>query len=65
MSVNLGDEQEREVAEKHAWSLGDYESYPCPNCGRQRLCRCPNGKHRCEKCNWIPEDEFYCPIGLG
>jgi hypothetical protein len=28
------------------------------------LCKTTNGKHRCEKCNWIPEDDAYCPIAL-
>jgi hypothetical protein len=34
----------------------------CPNCGRHRLCLCPNGKHRCEKCDWCPEDAEYAPV---
>lgn len=51
-------------AEESAWALGEYVSKPCPNCGRQRLCKCSNGKHRCEKCNWIPEDDSYCHLTL-
>lgn len=23
---------------------------------------CPNGKHRCEKCNWVPEENTYATI---
>lgn len=45
---------------REAWALGDYVG-ECPNCGRHRLCRCPNGKRRCEKCNWCPEDGAYAP----
>lgn len=41
------------------WALGDYIG-KCPNCNRVRLCSCPNGKSRCEKCNWVPEDNKYC-----
>lgn len=44
------------------WQLGDYVSISCPNCSRERVCLCPNGKHRCEKCNWIVEDNMYCEI---
>lgn len=46
------------------WRLGEYDNGEagCPNCGRSRLCRCPNGKRRCEKCNWVPEDNAYCPF---
>jgi hypothetical protein len=51
-------------ADREAWSLGEYDGNPCPNCARQRLCLCPNGKHRCEKCNWCPEDGEYAPINL-
>ena len=47
-----------------SWALGEYDNPPdgCPNCGRFRLCICDNGKHRCEKCNWVPENDEYCPI---
>lgn len=61
LAKRIGEEQERESLEKEAWYLGDYVG-DCPNCGRQRLCQCPNGKTRCEKCNWVPEDQQYCPI---
>lgn len=51
-----------EEAEFQGWALGDYVERDCPNCGRHRLCACPNGKHRCEKCDWCPEDGAYAPV---
>lgn len=48
-----------------AWSfLDEYDNgeWGCPKCGRMRLCLCPNGMHRCEKCNWSPELNDYSPI---
>ena len=45
-----------DAKEEAAWALGDYTPDDCPNCGRQRLCQCPNGKTRCETCNWIVEE---------
>jgi len=57
----LKEEQAAEDAERGAWAFGEYTG-SCLNCGRERLCSCPNGKHRCEKCNWVPEDNAYCPI---
>jgi ribosomal protein L37AE/L43A len=42
------------------WDMGDYVDLQCPNCGRHRVCLCDNGKHRCDKCNWIVEDSEYC-----
>ena len=55
------DQEEREDRElRSQWQLGDYVG-DCPHCGRSRLCECPNGKHRCEKCNWCPEDGNYAP----
>ena len=49
--------------EQDEWALGDYDNgeHGCPNCGRSRLCLCPNGKHRCKKCNWCPELGTYAP----
>ena len=64
--VSLADritaDQLADEALKAQWALGDYEPYDCANCGRQRVCKCPNGKHRCEKCNWVPEDRAYAPV---
>lgn len=36
-----------------------YVSEPCPNCNRIRLEKYENGKHRCEKCEWSPEENNY------
>ena len=55
---DLFDYQKEDEKKKREWQLGDYVG-ECPNCGRQRLCECTNGKHRCEKCNWCPELEEY------
>jgi hypothetical protein len=57
-------EQAAEDAERESWSLGDYTATGCENCGRMRVCSCPNGKHRCEKCNWCPEDHTYAPVSM-
>lgn len=56
--IDDGDTKERK------YDLGDYVSEDCPNCGRQRLCICENGKHRCEKCNWVVEENMYCEFPL-
>lgn len=53
------DDRKKEEENRAAWQLGEYVNKDCPNCGRHRLCICPNGKHRCEKCNWCPEDKVY------
>lgn len=47
-----------------AWSLGDYTGVACVNCGRDRVCECPNGKTRCEKCNWVEGDDAYCSVPI-
>jgi ribosomal protein L37AE/L43A len=36
------------------WS-GDYDGTVCPNCHRERMLKCSNGKRRCEKCNHDPD----------
>lgn len=61
MPESLEEKEDRERAE---WALGDYDNgeHGCPHCGRARLCLCPNGKHRCEKCNWSPELNDYVPF---
>lgn len=60
--MTLKEELEKEEADRLQWDLGDYDNPDngCPNCGRHRVCKTPNGKHRCEKCNWIIEDNKYC-----
>jgi len=54
---------EQEDKERAEWALGDYENGEegCPHCKRMRLCKCANGVHRCEKCNWCPELNGYAP----
>ena len=47
-------EQDREEKERTNWA-GDYDGTDCPNCGRQRVLKCHNGKRRCEKCNHDPD----------
>ena len=54
----------KENLEDQAWELGDYTDKPCVNCGRHRVCKCPNGKTRCEKCNWVEADNEYCAKSL-
>lgn len=49
----------QERADKLQYTLVDYVAQPCPNCARQRLCVCHNGKHVCEKCHWCVEDGEY------
>lgn len=36
-----------------------YAGTPCPNCGRYRLELYDNGKERCEKCAWCPQENRY------
>lgn len=61
LDIGLEDEQKREELERAEWAFGDYDNGEngCPNCGRFRLCICGNGKHRCEKCSWCPEENKY------
>lgn len=62
--MNFFENDEAEEKARREWQLGDYDNGDtgCPNCGRFRLCICPNGKHRCEKCNWSPEINGYAPV---
>ncbi len=53
--AEVADESERE---RIAWA-GDYDGTVCPNCGRERMLKCNNGKRRCEKCNWDPDAHTY------
>ncbi len=54
-------EETRASEDKHRadWASSDYTGKPCVNCGRNRVCICTNGKHRCEKCLWCPELNKY------
>lgn len=60
--MDIRDDEENRLHDE--WRLGEYDNGDtgCPNCGRMRLCLCPNGKHRCEKCNWSPELGAYAPV---
>jgi ribosomal protein L37AE/L43A len=58
---SLASDQAAEDAVHAAWQLGDYVGQ-CPRCGRHRLCACPNGMHRCEKCNFSPELDGFAPV---
>lgn len=58
MADALTRDQEESMREKLDWS-GDYDGTTCPNCGRERMLMCANGKRRCEKCNWDPEAGAY------
>jgi hypothetical protein len=55
---DIEEEMKREDAYRAEWRLGEYTG-KCEKCRRERLCICENGKHRCEKCNWCPEDSIY------
>lgn len=46
------------------WDMFMYIDMICFNCGRQRVCICSNGFHRCEKCNWVQEHNTYCEVPL-
>lgn len=60
--MNGNDDEDDRLRDE--WSLGKYDNSGtgCLHCGRWRLCLCPNGKHRCEKCNWSPELGAYVPV---
>jgi hypothetical protein len=62
LSESIAAQDAEDEALRAQWTLGEYEPYDCANCGRQRVCKCPNGKHRCEKCNWVPEDRAFAPV---
>jgi len=70
MSIDLMESYKQEQAELDAfhakWKLGEYDNGEdgCPNCGRARLCLCPNGFHRCEKCDWCPEEGKYITLSM-
>jgi len=67
MTRNLADiireQQEEEAQQERDWS-GDYDGTTCPNCNRQRMLLCNNGRRRCEKCNWDPDEKCYSDAPL-
>jgi hypothetical protein len=44
---------------------GEYDGTRCPNCERQRMMLCSNGKRRCEKCNYDPDAKNYSEYDPG
>ena len=52
----------QEEQERHDWAA-DYDGTVCPNCNRERMMRCNNGRRICEKCNFDPDTNEYsdCP----
>lgn len=61
--MSLSDDIEKQWKEEEArralWKLGEYTGDACEQCNRVRVCKCDNGKRRCEKCNWCPEEKRY------
>ena len=53
--------EESHLIKKQSAKFGDYENPDCgcPECGRYRVMRGEDGKHRCEKCYWCIEDVSY------
>lgn len=64
--MNIADSMKASYAiedqENMDWA-GDYDGTICPNCSRERMLKCGNGKRRCEKCNHDPDTGEYsdCP----
>lgn len=58
MPFDLEKDYQEHEAYRAAWAA-DYDGTDCPNCGRARMMLCTNGKRRCEKCNWDPEEKTY------
>lgn len=52
-------DQDKEFEEIETWANVKYIAVACPKCGRQRVELCANGKHWCEKCNWVIQDHKY------
>ena len=55
--MSIFDESEHEYGDE--WLMGDYTGERCEKCKRERVRICENGKRRCDKCNWCPEDRIY------
>ncbi|QDP62900.1 MAG: hypothetical protein Unbinned5081contig1002_5 [Prokaryotic dsDNA virus sp.] len=56
---SLYDFQRQQDKEMKEWSSSTYTGDKCTNCGRVRVQVCENGKHWCEKCKWVEQDECY------
>lgn len=63
IACSIAREQAR--IDQHAldWN-GDYNGEACENCSRERVMICSNGKRRCEKCGWSPEEGEYVPESI-
>lgn len=63
ISKSMGETRAQEAAEdlefQRNWALLDCTGDACEKCSRVRVCNCPNGKRRCEKCGWSPEQKEY------
>ncbi len=56
------------MEDKDKWTLNpwrfnlyDNSQSVCAACGRNRISLCLNGKHRCEKCDYCPEENRRIP----
>ena len=49
-------EEEERWRDEQRSKCGDYTNQNCTNCGRERVMLGSDGKHRCEKCSWVQED---------
>ncbi len=61
MDMDSTQREEEEREKRNREKMGDYENPEngCPHCGRHRVMRGADGKHRCEKCAWCVEDGDY------
>lgn len=65
--MSIADSVEQSRREEDAWrdqqraKCGNYANPDggCPKCGRHRVMRGDDAKHRCEKCAWCMEDGNY------
>lgn len=57
------DDQRAEMKHREDWN-GDYNGQDCEKCGRNRVMQCSNGKRRCEKCGWSPEEARHVPDSI-
>lgn len=57
----LSCEHEEQWIDNQRSKIGDYENPEdgCPKCGRFRVMKGDDKKHRCEKCCWCIEDGAY------
>jgi hypothetical protein len=56
--MDMGYKEDDEWINKQREKLGDYSNpgIGCTNCGRNRVMKGSDCKHRCEKCAWCIED---------